>query len=201
MVRFCHALRARYSIVHRPAHLPRRRRAGRTHADRTPRPRLARRMGLVPGRIARRRVPAGTRRCTRSRRRLGRLRRPSPGAPWRRLDPPGDGPRVHAARRGRDAGVAPRPRTALPSPPSARSHRNQWRSLADSGNRPDRGPGSRRVSDIRADGNGRRETDDAYCTSVRFPPCRDTATARPGVRFCGRRAARQAAGPLRAPPA
>jgi hypothetical protein len=51
-----------------------------------------------------------------------------------------------------------------------------------------------------ANGNGRCETDDAACwASELFPPWRDMATARLGVRFCGRRVALQAAGPLRAP--
>ena len=53
-----------------------------------------------------------------------------------------------------------------------------------------------------ANGNGRCGTDDDACwASELFPPWRDMATARLGVRFCGRRVALQAAGPLRAPPA
>lgn len=39
------------------------------------------------------------------------------------------------------------------------------------------------------------------CGSVLFPLWRDTATARPGVRCCGRRGARQATAPFRVPPA
>ena len=51
-----------------------------------------------------------------------------------------------------------------------------------------------------ANGNGRCETDDDACwASELFPPWRDMATARLGVRFCGRRVALRAAGPLRAP--
>jgi hypothetical protein len=47
----------------------------------------------------------------------------------------------------------------------------------------------------------RCETDDDACwASELFPPWRDMATARLGVRFSGRRVALQAAGPLRAPP-